>query len=105
VTPSLPHSLSPLALVSLWSDLEQAYFGKHGSGGDTAEVYAYRLNTGRPEGGKGASEEAAEALVDVCNYFAKARYAAITIDGMSPATWFAAERHSFFHRCYVKVMP
>lgn len=37
------HNLSLNQILSLWSDLEAAYWGKNGFGGDTAEIYSYRL--------------------------------------------------------------
>lgn len=37
------HNVSMIQALSVWSELEQAYYGDNGFGGDTAEIYAYRL--------------------------------------------------------------
>ena len=37
------HRLSIAQALSIWSDLEQAYHGTHGYGGDVAEIYLSRL--------------------------------------------------------------
>lgn len=37
------HRLSLVQALSLWSDLDDAYYGKSGFGGEVAEIYAYRL--------------------------------------------------------------
>lgn len=37
------HNISMTEALSIWSDLEQAYFKKNGYGGDTAEIYMYRF--------------------------------------------------------------
>lgn len=34
--------------LSVWTDLVEAEFGKNGFGGDTAEIYAYRLQPCNP---------------------------------------------------------
>jgi hypothetical protein len=36
-------NLPIVELLALWSELEAAYYGENGFGGDTAEIYAYRL--------------------------------------------------------------
>lgn len=35
--------------LSIWSELEQAYYGDNAYGGDTAEIYAYRLQPADPK--------------------------------------------------------
>lgn len=37
------HRLSMVQLLSIWSDLEAAYYLRNGFGTDTAEIYMYRL--------------------------------------------------------------
>lgn len=37
------HRLSTVQILSLWTDLWQAYYRDHGFGTDTAEIYTYRL--------------------------------------------------------------
>jgi hypothetical protein len=40
--------MSVRQILSVWSDLVDAYYGKNGYGGDTAEIYAYRLLRDNP---------------------------------------------------------
>ncbi len=76
--------LPTLELLSLWSELEQCYHNEHGYGGDTAEIYAYRLqrhNPTRQHGREGsarkaeaeASSEAYQILRAVLDLFAEQR--------------------------------
>lgn len=37
-------------VLDVWTDLEAAYYGKNGYGGDTAEIYVYRLMPRIPNG-------------------------------------------------------
>jgi hypothetical protein len=39
----LPTAVSIDQLIGIWTDLVFAYCGQNGFGGDTAEIYAYRL--------------------------------------------------------------
>jgi hypothetical protein len=49
MTPALA-TLSLSTILSIWTDLEEARAGQHGYGGDTAEIYVYRLLVHRPAG-------------------------------------------------------
>src|SRR5262249_25383349 len=40
---TLMHNLSMAQALLIWSELMDAYHGKNGFGGDTAEIYMYRL--------------------------------------------------------------
>ena len=42
------NNLSLNQILGLWSDFESAYCGKNGYGGDTAEIYTYRLMSENP---------------------------------------------------------
>lgn len=42
------HNLSMVQALWIWSELVAAYYGKNGYGGDTAEIYEYRLLPNAP---------------------------------------------------------
>jgi hypothetical protein len=97
--------------LSVWSDLEQAYFGKNGFGGDTAEIYAYRLQPYNPSahlnetviGEKAKREQAVIAgsnLFFLLRTFMKMRDCYIEVDGEDPETLL----HGLVHRCHAKVI-
>ena len=41
-------NLSPQRLVDVWHELELAFYKENSYGGDTAEIYVYRLCDSRP---------------------------------------------------------
>jgi hypothetical protein len=41
-------NLSMVQALEIWSELESAYYGQNGFGGDTAELYAYRFYSYSP---------------------------------------------------------
>lgn len=99
--------------LGVWSDLEQAYFGQNGFGGDTAEIYAYRLQPYNPfahafsegvgYGDKAKQEQAVIAgsnLFFLLRTFAKMRDVYIEVDGEDPETLL----YGLVHRCHVKVI-
>lgn len=111
------HRLSMVQALSLWSDLEAAYYGKHGFGSDTAEVYMYRLMDSNPsaeaarranrtDGIFGAAHaeqvrEANKALHNLLEHFAKTREAKVEIDGRELGEWLKTAM--FEHRVHIKV--
>jgi len=115
-------NLSTLDLLGLWSDLCDAYHGRNGFGGDTAEIYAYRC--GRPSPASSSTgplgrqvkredaERAAASLVAVCQLFEREHSCEVLLDTGAPRTgpddpsswrragpWFDA----FDHRVQVRV--
>ena len=106
-----------LELLKLWGELVEAYHGKNGYGGRTAELYAYRFCPDDPrrrgselhtEARKQADKEAAwiarNSLYDLCKLFAAVYDDAILrIDGREPFDWFQHVDAGFNHRVRVKV--
>lgn len=110
--------ISMAQALGIWSDLCAAYHGK-GWGGDTAEVYLYRLmpndpsaNLARAQGPKGGMSDAAlhaqvrhanESLYELLDYFAEERNCRIEINGRDLGRWLM--QAAFDHRVHVKVTP
>ncbi len=101
-----------LELLRIWSELEQAYHNEHGYGGDTAEIYAYRLQRRNPirenardeyreKAEEEAGAEAADVLYDICALFAAERECEIEIDGYALSAWMGP----LVHRAHVRVIP
>lgn len=113
------HTLSMDQALSLWSELEQAYFGKNGYGGDTAELYLYRfmgacpVATMHPEkmadsGPVGDTvredyDTANAAMHDLLKLFAERRDAQIEVEGSELGAWLRTARYT--HRVHVRVIP
>ena len=57
------HRLSMVQALSIWSELEAAYYGKNGFGGDTAEIYMYRLMSRCPRAEDGRRQENPPGLI------------------------------------------
>lgn len=106
-------------ILWLWSELEAAFYGKNGFGGDTAEIYIYRLMgnvpnvfgderdealaqlSARGESIREAYDRANASLYAVLAHFAETREALIEIDGRELGDWLKTER--FTHRVHVRV--
>lgn len=81
----IPSTLSIEQILSLWMELEDAYRGENGYGGDTAEVYGYTLMPDSPtahspdmprqfeEARKEQGLLASAAVVAICKYFEQQR--------------------------------
>ena len=97
-------NLSQNQLLELWSDFEQAYYGDHPYGGDTAEIYAYRLLQYDPTQSRPWRDEqriqATNSLRAVLDLFCKKRSCRATIDGVPRTKW----KSRFDHRCHVKIV-
>jgi hypothetical protein len=102
--------------LRIWSDLEQAYFGKNSFGSNTAEIYLYRFMGGVPRDvrmindpgimGKVTREDfdnANVAMHDLFKLFASERSAKIEVDGRELGEWLKTAR--LCHRVHVKVTP
>jgi hypothetical protein len=108
------NNISMNQVLSIWSELWQAYYGKNGFGGDTAEIYAYRLMPYSPslhmtgETFKESNDElrinAVNSLVTLCNKFAKDNDCTIKIDNLPSDRWISVIGREFDHRCHVKVI-
>ena len=100
--------------LSVWSDLEVALAGTNKFGGDTAEIYAYRLQEYSPYVASGsdgpftreakleAAQRASDTIAELLKHFAKTRSAKIWVDGISLSRW---KRMPEPHRFHVKVTP
>lgn len=100
-------------VLGIWSELWQAYYGKNGFGGDTAEIYAYRLIPYNPSAvvfdsktmmGKQAREEQAKmagaALYRIIQRFCRDNGCKVKVNDGSP--WHLLK--GFEHRVHVKVI-
>lgn len=103
------HTLSMEQALSLWSELEQAYFKKNGYGGDTAEIYIYRLMPHTPSIGTfenlavEAYDCANQAMYELLAMFAEDRDAVIMVAGRELGEWLKTAR--YHHRVHVRVLP
>ena len=98
-------------ILELWVELEDARIGANGYGGDTAEIYAYRLLPCSPtlsltgETGDAARREAARQaalnLIEVLRLFEARRDVNIYIDGARFGPWLVLE--PLVHRVHVRV--
>lgn len=114
------HNLSMVQALSIWSDLEAAFFGKNRYGGNTAEIYLYRALTHCPslshdkaldlmsnpgsligENIRDAYDDANAALHDLFAHFSRIRSAQIEVEGRELGDWLKTAR--FTHRIHVKV--
>lgn len=114
------HNLSMVQALSLWSELEAAFFEENRFGGDTAEIYIYRAMAHSPsisrvdvdramsdtssligENIREVYDAANVALHDLFVHFAKTRSARIEIEGKELGEWLKTAR--FTHRIHVKV--
>ena len=98
--------------MTVWGELIEAYHGVNGFGGDTAEIYAYRLQGYSPHAHDHRNEKklsmqarkAASALVAICCEFMRHYEAQLTIDGLDKDRWYAENSFGRFnHRAHVKI--
>lgn len=107
-------NLSIRQTVDVWCDLDDAYYGHNRFGGDTAEIYGYRLmqyspgiqfqapgvrayDVARAE----MAEQAAESLSALLTEFCKIRAVHVEVDGLL----FYGSLPPLDHRCHVRVIP
>jgi hypothetical protein len=99
--------LSMLQALGIWDDLLEAYHGVNRYGGDTAEIYGYRLSERCPSSEAafpGAILErdtnATQRLKAMIRLFVGCRSdAKVTVDGVPWNRW----KELLSHRCHVKV--
>lgn len=112
-------NLSMAQALSLWTDLMQAEFNRHGFGGDTAEIYAYRLQPCCPSAepplcgklGEDAAREqgllASRNLYEILAHFRDVREVDVFVgcgrfdDGQPLGEWMLSE--VFNHRTQVRI--
>lgn len=111
------HNLSMAQALDVWSDLEAAYHGKNGFGGDTAEIYLYRIMQRSPmyeaarqgHGGTTAKQEhdaivraANRSLYNLLDYFGKQKEdIKIFVNDRRLGTWLAVA--DLDHRVHVRI--
>ncbi len=107
------NNISMNQALDIWSELWQSYYGENGYGGDTAEIYAYKLMSYSPalnftapsfaEGNRVSYIKAQHSLYNLIIKFIQYNENKITIliDGKSPTEWFESE--IFDHRCHVQI--
>jgi hypothetical protein len=98
--------------LSIWDDLWLAYSGKHPFGGDTAEIYAYRLMPYSPLATLGIGDLSAKEFANACHArkslatllwkFEVEHDCGIEVDGLDISIWHTTAE--FSHRCHVKVI-
>jgi hypothetical protein len=106
-------NISMTQALGVWSELEQAYYGDNGYGGDTAEIYAYRIQSYSPsaliplESGFGAkareeqANQAGKSLYKLIKKFCELRECSIEVESADPEILL---RDGLFHRCHVRVL-
>jgi hypothetical protein len=79
------HRLSLSTALSIWSELDDAYYGKNGFGGHVAEIYVYKFLEPGPHDSmperfqKEAIREANEVFYNLLAHYAKTRDASLQI--------------------------
>ncbi len=110
-------NISTAQALDVIHDLYMALQGTNGYGGDTAEIYAYRLMPMSPgytlSGDRGPlmeeqaarlEREAAESLRWICDWFYERNTCLIHIDGLPFGQWMKTVGR-FSHRVDVRVIP
>jgi len=108
------HTLSIIQVLDIWVELEKALQDENSYGGDTAEIYLYRLmgpglaNDVRSldspmfrEDAETNFDNANHAMYDLFALFAAMRGANIEVEGKELGKWLKKAR--FTHRVHVKV--
>lgn len=102
------HNISMVQALDIWSELWQAYFGKNGFGGNTAEIYAYTLMPDSPSRNNSQRRQvtdgliAASSLYSLLELFKSRAQCKIEIDGKEMGLWFKTQ--PLLHRCHVKII-
>lgn len=105
--------------VGVWDELVSAYYNRNGYGGQTAEIYSYRLEEYRPgvhkapvmldmfkDDAKRIAVDAAEALLGLILIFQEDNKCEVTVEGMTVPQWRKAIKNGsgLFHRYHVKII-
>lgn len=102
-------NLSPLQLIDIWSELEDAWNKRNGYGTDTAEIYVYKLAVCPPtywlskdeKSEREVGAEAAKNLYSILKIFQEKRSCQITINDKPFGDWLLTE--PLYYRCYIRV--
>lgn len=99
-----------IELMGIWGELVECYHGVNGFGGDTAEIYAYRLCASSPSAANNDERrredavKARDALVDLCETFEREWSGVrVLIQDRAPQAWAALVGDSFSWRTRVRV--
>jgi len=105
--------------VGIWDELKDAYRNCNGYGGDTAEIYSYRLEEYSPgvhnrrgdipemfkEDAVRIAVDAANALLEIIVLFREKYECRITINGLTIPQWKKEiKKEILFHRYHVKII-
>lgn len=106
--------------VGIWDELLSSYYDNNGYGGQTAEIYSYRLEEYSPgvhkardivpdmfkSDEKRIAVDAAMALLGIIKLFLETHECKITIEGLTVAQWKKeiSKGTGLFHRYHVKVI-
>ena len=107
--------------VGIWDELVDAYYGRNGYGGQTAEIYSYRLEQYSPgvhkfsddkipsmylNDAKRIAIEAAQSLIDIIKLFLEKYNSDITVENMTIPIWENKIKQGKFlsHRYHVTVL-
>lgn len=80
-------------MIGIWDDLVQAYYDKNRYGGDTAEIYFYRIKSDYIHG-------SLREFVELLKYFENKYECQILIEDEPIDSWNVEE----FHRVHVRVV-
>lgn len=106
------NNISMNQALGIWDELWQAYYNDNGYGGDTAEIYAYRLMPNIPtlnlkiESLKVETSEAYKiaqsSLYNLLEKFGHENDCIIKVNGKTLRQWLKTE--FFTHRCHVQII-
>ncbi|MFI5297359.1 MAG: hypothetical protein ACHREM_04615 [Polyangiales bacterium] len=100
------HNLSMKQTLGIWSELDDAYYGKHSYGGDTVELYAYRLMPNDPSDSHEPYVAAAQSLRALIALWEELHDdARVLVEGergsVTVLSWL--EKNTFRHRIHMQV--
>lgn len=112
-------NLTSKQAIDIYDELIHCMNNNNGYGGDTAEIYAYRLWIYSPLLARGRETiifqkehdkiyiDGAKSLCDVIEYFIEkngSRVKSVLIDELNYKTWLKRIKNNFQHRSHVKVI-
>lgn len=101
------NNLSMNQALSIWSDLDDAYHGKNGFGGDTAEIYMYRLMPYSPSVTRALTDArdvvraANKSLFYLLAHFRDARGVEVWVNDAPLGAWLMTATND--HRVHVRI--
>lgn len=98
------HNLSMVQALWIWSELEDARHGTNGYGGDTAEIYLYRLGLRllATDPSPKDIETANTSLYNLLDHFSKENVVRVEVDGRALGEWVKTTGNK--HRVHVRVI-